>query len=61
MKTEISDGIITLKQDSLEFAEKLFEAADKSRVPEFTSWMPWLTEDFGLSNLQDFLEKRVSA
>lgn len=59
MKTEISNGIITLKRDRIDFAERLFAAAYESRTPEFMRWMPWLKEDYKLSDTADFLEKRA--
>ena len=59
MQAEISNGIITLKRDSAEFAEKLFEAVYESRTPEFMRWMPWLKEDYKLSDTVDFLQKRA--
>ena len=60
MKTEISNGIITLKQDKLSFAEQLFEAAYESRTVEFMRWMPWLKEDYKLSDTVEFMNGRAT-
>lgn len=59
MKTQISNGIITLKKYEMESASLLYEAARESYGGEFTRWMPWCHENYTLAESEDFIGKAV--
>ena len=61
MNPEISDGVISLKRDQTEFAGGLFAAVIESRTADFMRWMPWLREDYRISETEDFIKERIES
>lgn len=57
MKTQISNGTITLKKYEIEFAPLLYEAARESIGGEFSRWMPWCHKNYTLAESEDFIGK----
>ena len=59
MKTEISDGTITLKAYTPEDADALYEAARES-IMEMNPWMPWCHPDYSIEETHEWLASRAS-
>jgi ribosomal-protein-serine acetyltransferase len=59
MKTQISDGTITLKKYEMEFAPLLYNVARESTGGEFTRWMPWCHENYTLAESEYFIEGSI--
>ena len=58
MKTELSDGTITLKSYSPEDADALYEAARES-IEELSPWMPWCHPDYAIEESREWLASRA--
>lgn len=58
MKTELSDGTITIKPYSTEDADALYEAVRES-LAELQPWMPWAHPDYSLEESRAWLAART--
>ena len=58
MKTELSDGTITLKTYSPEDADALYEAVRES-IKELNPWMPWCHPDYSIEESREWLATRA--
>lgn len=60
MKTELSDGIISLRHYGLEDVEDLYEAVRES-MPELQVWMPWCHPDYSIEESRNWIALREDA
>jgi RimJ/RimL family protein N-acetyltransferase len=60
MKTELTDGIISLRPYTTDDADELYEAVRES-IPELQPWMPWCHPDYAIEETREWLSKRDDA
>lgn len=60
MKTELTDGIISLRLYTTDDADQLYEAVRES-IPELEPWMPWCHPDYSIEETRQWLSMRDQA
>lgn len=55
MRTELSDGTISIRRYGAEDIPVLFEAARESAGESFTRWMPWYHEQYAIEDSSAFI------
>lgn len=60
MKTELTDGTITLRRTLTTDAEAIYAAVDETRA-DLTPWIPWYHDNYSLEDSKSWLETRDEA
>jgi ribosomal-protein-serine acetyltransferase len=60
IKTQLTDGIITLRPYTMDDAQELYEAVRES-IEELQRWMPWCHPDYSIEETRAWLSLRDDA